>query len=204
MVLDTNSHRNVKVVADVSYHDGTIDWETLWNSGEIDEVIFRIGWSLGLDKKFQEYLSEAKRLGIPYSVYHFSIAENGYEAGVEADKLITWYNANELNTSMGVFYDLESWTTPGHTSDTISRDDYDEIIESYKTKLNDNGINMGVYASKSYAENRFNDYGRSQVTWIAQYNNQCYYQGTYRGWQYTSTATLPGINGDVDLSLFYY
>jgi uncharacterized protein YjdB/GH25 family lysozyme M1 (1,4-beta-N-acetylmuramidase) len=197
-------HKNVKVVADVSYHDGTIDWEALWNSGEIDEVIFRIGWSLGLDKKFQEYLSEAKRLGIPYSVYHFSIAENGYEAGVEADKLITWYNDNELNTTMGVFYDLEPWNTTGHTSDTITVEDYDEIIEAYKTKLNDNGINMGVYASKSYAENRFSEYGRTQVTWIAQYNNQCYYQGSYRGWQFTATGVVPGVNGYVDLSLFYY
>ena len=197
-------HRNVKVIADVSYHDGTIDWPTLWNSGEIDEVIFRIGWSIGLDKKFQEYLSEAKRLGIPYSVYHFSIAENAYEAGVEADTLITWYNDNELNTTMGVFYDLESWNTPGHTSDTITVEDYDEIIRAYKTKLNDSGINMGVYASKSYAENRLSEYGRTQVTWIAQYNNACYYQGSYRGWQFTDAGVVPGVNGYVDLSIFYY
>ena len=197
-------HSDVRIIADVSVHEGTIDFDSLWESGEIDGMIFRIGYSLGMDTRFTEYLANARRLGIPYSVYHFSIAENGTEAGMEADKLIKWYTDNNLNTEMGVFYDLESWKTARGNSDTITVAKYDEIIEAYKTALNNKGITMGIYASKNYAETRLSQYGRDNLTWIAQYNNTCTYKGTYRGWQFTSTGTLPGINGSVDLSLFYY
>ena len=199
-------HENVRILADVSYHNGTINFDELWASGEIDGIIFRIGWSLGMDRKFTEYLSNAKRLGIPYSVYHFSIAENAEEAAEEGRYLVNWYKNNNVNAEMGVFYDLEEWHNEdySHSDATITPAAYDSIIQSYKQVLNDNGISVSVYAGKNFAETRFTDYGRSQVQWIAQYNTRCTYGGTYRGWQFTSTATLPGINGNVDLSIFYY
>ena len=159
-----------------------------------------------MDRKFVEYSNEAKRLGIPYSVYHFSIAENGQEATDEATYLLRWYQNNNVNADMGVFYDLEEWHNDDytHSDATITPEKYDEIIKAYKAKLNENGLSVSVYAGKNFAETRFTDYGRSQVSWIAQYNYRCTYGGTYRGWQFTSTATLPGINGYVDLSVFYY
>ena len=198
-------HSNIKIVADVSFHNGTIDFDKLWASGQIDGIIFRIGWSLGMDRKFTEYVNNAKRLGIPYSVYHFSIAENAGEAADKARYLVNWYKNNNLNTDMGVFYDLEEWHNEdySHSDATITPETYDAIISSYKSVLNTNGISVSVYAGKNFAETRFTDYGRSQIGWIAQYNYRCTYGGTYRGWQYTSTATLPGINGNVDMSVFY-
>ena len=199
-------HSNIKVIADLSFHNGVIDWNTLWNSGEIDGVILRIGYSLGQDSQFLTYLSEAKRLGIPYSVYHFSIAENDYEATLEANSLVSWYQGSSLTPSMGVFYDIESWKNneDGHTSDGISIDTYDSIIRTYKSILNNNSIHMSLYTGKNYAETRLSEYGRSQIGWIAHYASDCGYQGSYRGWQYTSKGTLPGVNGYVDLSIFYY
>ena len=199
-------HSNIKIIADLSFHNGWVDWDTLWNSGEIDGVILRIGYSLGMDRMFTTYLAEAKRLGIPYSVYHFSIAENSSEALNEANHLVSWYNNNGVNPAYGVFYDIESWYNPedGHSSDGITIYDYDSIINTYKTTLNNNGINMSLYTGKNYAETRLSDYGRDQITWIAHYATDCGYQGSYRGWQYTSKGRLPGVSGNVDLSVFYY
>ena len=199
-------HSDIKIIADISFHNGVINWDELWASGEIDGVILRIGYSLGQDSQFLTYLSEARRLGIPYSVYHFSIAENSYEAALEANSLVGWYQNSGLTPSMGVFYDIESWYNKedGHTSDGISIETYDSIISTYKAILNNNGINMSLYTGKYYAENRLSDYGRSQIGWIAQYASDCTYGGSYRGWQYTSKGSLPGISGNVDLSIFYY
>ena len=199
-------HSNIKIIADLSFHNGWIDWDALWNSGEIDGVILRIGYSLGMDRMFQTYLSEARRLGIPYSVYHFSIAENAYEAQNEANYLVNWYRDNSLSPTYGVFYDIESWYNyeDGHSSDGISISDYDSIISTYKNTLNNNGISMSLYTGKNYAETRLSDYGRDQIGWIAHYATDCGYQGNYRGWQYTSKGSLPGVSGNVDLSVFYY
>ncbi len=197
-------HSNIKLIADLSYHNGDVDFTTLWNSGAIDGIIFRVGYSRTIDAKFDEYINEAKRLGIPYSVYHFSYAENGEEARLEAEHLVEWYKEYNLNPTMGVFYDIEGWSTKRSSSDYISISDYDGIISTYQTILNNNGINMSLYTGKYYAETRLSDFGRSVISWIAHYANNCGYMGSYRGWQYTSTGQLPGINGNVDLSIFYY
>ena len=128
------------------------------------------------------------------------------EAAEEGRYLVNWYKNNNVNAEMGVFYDLEEWHNEdySHSDATITPAAYDSIIQSYKQVLNDNGISVSVYAGKNFAETRFTDHGRSQVQWIAQYNTRCTYEGTYRGWQFTSTASLPGVNGNVDLSIFYY
>ena len=47
------------------------------------------------------------------------------------------------------------------------------------------------------------------VNWVAHYtkgglSQPTDYNGTYIGWQFTSTGRVNGITGDVDMSLFYY
>jgi len=199
-------HSNIKVIADISKHNGTIDWNQVWSSGQIDGVIMRIGYSLGMDSQFKNYLSEVNRLQIPYSVYHFTIAENESESQLEANNLVKWYQENQLSPYMGVFYDIESWENEedGHNSNNITKEMYDTIISTYKNILNNNGITMSLYTGKYYAENRLSQYARDQIGWIAHYASDCGYKGSYRGWQYTSKGTIPGINGYVDLSIFYY
>ncbi len=197
-------HENIKIIVDVSKHQGYIDWDALWTSGEIDGAILRIGYSLGMDSMFIYNLTQVNRLKIPYTIYHFSIAENAYEAQLEANCLVEWFTKNNLNPSMNVFYDIESWKEGFSSSDSISISDYDSIISTYKSILNNNGIGMSVYTGKNYAETRLSDYGRAQIGWIAHYATYCGYNGTYRGWQYTSKGSLPGVTGNVDLSIFYW
>ena len=197
-------HENIKIIADISKHQGYINWDVLWASGEIDGVILRVGYSLGMDSMFMYNLTQVNRLKIPYTIYHFSIAENAYEAQLEANHLVEWYTKNSLKPFMDVFYDIESWKEGNSSSDFISISDYDSIISTYKSILNNNGIGMSVYTGKNYAETRLSDYGRTQIGWIAHYASYCGYNGSYRGWQYTSKGSLQGISGNVDLSIFYW
>ena len=44
---------------------------------------------------------------------------------------------------------------------------------------------------------------QNKITWIAQWNNTCTYQSYYNVWQYTSKGTIPGINGNVDLNIYF-
>ena len=75
-------YSNIKLIIDVSAWQGNIDWNQLWASGEIDGVILRIAAGAEVeDEMFATYISEIKRLGIPYGIYIYSYAEN-YEEGV--------------------------------------------------------------------------------------------------------------------------
>ncbi len=190
-------------IIDVSVHNGKIDWNKVKNSG-IYGVILRIGYWSSEDNRFSEYISEVKRLGIPYGIYLFSYSGNTYEANIEADftnQMISKYN---LNPTLGIFYDLESWyISDDNNTNTITKDDYDAVINTYISNVSNfvgNRYKVGVYASTSYIYDRFNEGARKYVDWVADYRGYCGYQGNYSLWQYTSSGRVDGVNGNIDIS----
>ena len=82
----------------------------------------------------------------------------------------------------------------GENSYGISKDAYGQIITTFIDNTEKNlCIKTRVYSNKNYIETR-----------VAQWSNQLTYTGPYEGWQYTSDGSIPGINGRVDMSIFYY
>ena len=206
-VFDENGmliYSNVKMFIDVSSHQGTIDWDALWYSGQIDGVILRVGYWTEEDSKLSEYISNIKRLGIPYTVYLFSYAGNADEAKLEAQNMLNIILKYQLTPSMSLYYDIEGYSSYVDNSDHITQSDYQSIIETFIGIMKDNGYDAKVYSYYWYSLNRFNDVTRSYVDWIALYSNNNYYPYSWRGWQYTSTGSLPGINGNVDMNIFLY
>ncbi|MCI8569532.1 MAG: hypothetical protein HFJ11_06110, partial [Bacilli bacterium] len=202
---------NQKIVIDVSSHNGYINWNQVKNAGIVDGVILRLGYSVGfMDTKFLQNVKELNRLRIPYSVYLFSYAVNPYEAGLEADFVIRTIRNNPVHIASNLFsiyYDLESWKidSTGENSNEISKDAYGGIITTFCDKIKNNlGINARVYASKSYVYDRFPSYAWPYATWIAQWGPTITYKEAFEGWQYTNNGSVPGINGRVDMSIFYY
>lgn len=193
-------------VVDVSYHQGSIDWDKVYNSG-IYGVILRIGYWNTEDARFAEYINEVKRLGIPYGIYIFSYANTTNGASIEANftnSIIKKYN---LNPTLGIYYDLEDWyLSADNTSNTLSKADYDNIASTYINTVSSyvgSKYKVKIYANLNFVNNRFGDYARSQTDWIAHYASECGYKGNYSLWQYTSEATLDGIRGYVDMSYLY-
>jgi GH25 family lysozyme M1 (1,4-beta-N-acetylmuramidase) len=64
------------------------------------------------------------------------------------------------------------------------------------------GYTVRVYSYKFWAENKLDSYVRNKLDWIAQYSDNCTYSGSFTGWQYTSSGTVNGISGDVDISVW--
>ena len=202
---------NQKIVIDVSSHQGDINWDAVKNSGMVDAVILRAGYGVSwTDTYFQRNVQELNRLGIPYSVYLFSYAENANESSMEADNLINIIKNNGANIASNIFsiyYDLEDWTisSTGESDDGISKETYQAMFNSFSNKVS-SALNIAVkiYASKNFIETRFPNSLRPEVGWVAQWGPELTYNGTYEGWQYTSDGSVPGINGRVDMSIFYY
>ena len=205
-----NYARQIRVI-DISSHNGIIDWQTVKNSNQVDAVILRLGYGYGyVDSSFIRNKNELERLGIPYSVYLFSYAENAAEALMESNFLINTirnYNIHISSNVLGIYYDLEDWTinSTGENSYGISKDVYGQIITTFINNTEKNlCIKTRIYASKNYIETRFPDYAKNYATWVAQWSDNITYQGPYEGWQYTSNGSVPGISGIVDMSIFYY
>ena len=78
------------------------------------------------------------------------------------------------------------------------------VVRAFCETVRNAGYRPGIYASRSWYNNKLD---MSQLSayniWVAQYNTTCTYTGKYDIWQYTSTGSIPGIKGNVDLNIGY-
>ena len=189
---------------DVSEHQGRIDWNAVKASG-VDFAILRVGFgapSFGgrVDYQFNRNISECERLGIPYGVYVYSYAFDNQQAADEASVVIDCLSGH--NPRLPVYYDLEDRTiiADGRQSGIASR------AQTFCNKISSAGYKPGIYANLNWFNNILTDpvfKSGSWDHWIAQYNSQCHYTGSYSFWQYTSRGKVSGISGNVDMNYAY-
>ena len=197
--LGTN---NIKVI-DVSVYQGKINWDLVANSNMIYGVILRVGYYNTMDTSFLYNLNELKRLNIPYGIYLYSYTTSVSGAKKEADFVSRTIKDYNVEPTIGIFYDLEDWKAKSASSDAITKNMYDKIVNTFigsvKATVGDK-YKIGVYSGRWYAMNRLGAFAKSYVNWVAEYNKICKYDGSYFMWQYTSRGKVPGINGNVDIS----
>ena len=77
------------------------------------------------------------------------------------------------------------------------------IVEEYINTVNnynEGKYKVRVYSGRWYAMNKLGQAAKNHVDWVAEYNSTCKYDGAYSMWQYTSKGSIPGIEGNVDIS----
>ena len=106
------------------------------------------------------------------------------------------------NPRLPVYYDLEDKTiiADGRQSGIASR------AQTFCNEISSAGYKPGIYANLNWFNNILTDplfKSGSWDHWIAQYNSQCHYTGSYSFWQYTSRGKVSGISGNVDMNYAY-
>ena len=179
-------------VIDVSDWQSQIDWAKVKASGVVGAII-RYGDGNVLDKRFDENMRNAKAAGLHIGSYIFSRAKSIAEAQREAERL---FNAcKPYAPDMPLYIDLEASGLGKYA---------DECAIGFLVKMKALGGRGGVYANLNWWNNYLKvtarDYS-SNPFWIAQYNDTMDYKPADRMgmWQYTSSGTVDGINGKVDM-----
>ena len=210
--LDGNDNvfvKNAQGVIDVSEHQHEIDWDAVKNSG-VDGAIIRIsyGWDNGYDKQALRNIRECKRLGIPFGIYMYSYAEkaaDGAAEGADVVNLLKGAGVSPSDLTYPVYYDLEKWSWSGHHPPT-SPYVYQDIVASWWNQLVSAGYTkLGVYSYTNYLRGPLNSqYIHERTSWVASYGSRVGFPITtaLRGWQYTSSGSVNGIAGRVDLNAF--
>ena len=198
------SNSNKRPVAhgiDVSEHNGTINWDAVKNSGQVDFAILRVGYgddySYQDDKQWARNVSECERLGIPYGVYIYSYATSWSQLNSEVSHVKRLLKGH--NPSYPVYIDMEDDSTIGLGRNTLT-----QFAKSFCDQINSAGYTAGVYANLNWWNNylyasQLDNYER----WVAQYNSSCWYEGDYSLWQHSSSGSVPGISGNVDMNYEY-
>ena len=186
---------------DVSRYQGDIDWAQVAASG-VKFAILRAGSqnSSGpyIDPYFEQNYAGAKAAGIAVGAYIYTYAETEAE---QNDEILTILPALEGKTfEYPVFVDVEDKSLTG-----IGKTALTQLVKRYMDIIDQKGFVPGWYSYTNY----INSYLCPEVLadyplWVADYRSSLGYTGDYHIWQYTSSGSVPGISGKVDLNRDYH
>ena len=202
VLLKTTEQKGI----DVSKWNGTIDWNAVANAG-IDFAIIRVGYrgysagTLVEDPYFKQNIAGATKAGIKVGIYFFTQAITEAEAVEEASMAISLVSGYQLQ--LPIYFDTEDVDGNGR-ADKMSVAQRTAITKAFCETVKNAGYMPGVYASTSWYNNQLNVAELAGYDiWVAHYANVCGYKGKYHMWQYTSSGTVPGVNGRVDVNIRY-
>ena len=208
----TKSTSKIKAGIDVSKWQGNINWKSVKNAG-VEFAMIRIGYSgedsgkQYEDPYFEDNIKEAQDAGIEVGVYFFSYAKNENEAKTEAKWVINTLKKYNIKNCKYIAYDFESWNKNRVKNVSVSQINKNTI--AFLNYVKNSGYTPILYGNKNDLTNRFDtDKIVSSVSgckvWLAQYNDNETYSGNYNMWQYSSTGSVSGISGNVDLNVIYF
>ncbi len=202
---------------DVSRWQGTIDWTSVKGSG----VTF--AWSQAtrgaylVNANFTANMSNGKAAGVLMGAYHFAFPATN-SPSTEANYF--WATAGPYIKADGKtlmpMLDIETFS--GYVGASSYSDWANQWYNAVVAKAAAAGVTIKpvLYSSSSFMCN-FNSSCSGFGSWMANYNGQSSQTGTpwscctscnlwgggaWNFWQYTSTGSVPGISGNVDLDVF--
>lgn len=188
---------------DVSEFQGEVDWERVKAAG-YKFAMLRAGYGYNtIDKQFRRNASECNRIGLPVGVYWFCYAFSPEKAVQEADGCIDIIS--EYRLDYPVCYDIEQ-----ASADYIEKQGVSftpalakNVVKSFCDRIEAKGYYAMFYTNRNFLDTYLGtELSKRYAYWYARYADR--FDGTACGiWQYTSTGSVPGITGNVDLDLGY-
>ena len=162
---------------DVSKHDGTIDWQKVKNSGEVDFAILRAGYGKLISQKdvqFERNYSECKKYGIPTGCYWYSYAKSVSEIQTEARIFLEVIKGKQFEYPVYLDFEEKSQFNLGKAKCT-------EMAKAFLEILENAGYYAGMYCSSYYLTNFFDSSVKDNYTmWVAHYGvSKPSYSGNY-------------------------
>lgn len=187
---------------DVSSYQKKPDWKKVKQSG-VKFAILRIHQRSGIDTSFEHNYKGCCDNGILVGGYKLSYATTVAEAEKEANETLAVLKGRKLD--FPIFYDLE-W----ETQRKFSKSKLEAITLAFLRKIHSAGYRVGIYSNVDWFNNLFTPAMRDYDCWIARYPATDNGKVVERlrpaqgiGWQYSSKGKVPGIDGNVDMDVFY-
>ena len=192
----------VKFGIDISYHQGTIDWEQVKKSG-IQFVIMRAGYANTIDAKFTEYARNCTRLDIPFGVYWFSYALNEEMARKEARTCLGTIAPWKLSYPVCFDFEYASVDYAKKNGVNLTSEQIGNIAKAFLEEIEKSGYYAMNYTNHDFILKGFAKLTSRFDTWYARWTDQPSPGFDCGIWQYSSTGKIPGISTQVDLDVAY-
>ena len=206
--LDEDGETASRLGIDVSEYQPEVDWQQVKDYG-VDFVIVRLGYrgygeagKLVEDSMFRSHVEGALAAGLDVGVYFFSQAVNKEEAEEEAQFVLE--RIRDYDIKGPVVYDTEEIKNDTARTDDLDGKAFTDHCITFCDAVKAAGYETMIYANMKWMAftldlTRLTDYEK----WYADYEPlpQCPYEISM--WQYTETGQVPGINGNVDMNLWF-
>lgn len=193
---------------DVSKYQGEIDWNQVKDYG-IDFVIIRLGYrgyseegNLAVDEYYETNIQGALDAGLEVGVYFFSQAITNEEALEEAEFVLNYIE--DYDVTMPVVFDTEVIEIETARTYDIESQIFTDACVAFCDQIEEAGYDSMIYFNMVWSAFTLD---LEQLTaydkWYADYYDVPQYPYEFQMWQYTESATVPGIEGNVDLNIIF-
>lgn len=181
---------------DISRYQGNPDFSKVKTA--VDFCIIQAGYgkyAKQVDSSFERNYAECKKHGIPVGVYWFSYATTVEDAKKEAEACLSVIKGKQFEYP--VYFDVEGDALT--TKATVSA-----CCKAFCNALEKAGYYAGIYISRSPAQTHLdNTCITKYALWLAEYGPSLNWNGDVGIWQYSSSGSVPGISGNVDVDTSY-
>lgn len=182
---------------DVSYYQGQVDWSEVAASGR-RFAIARINHGTFMDPEFEANWTGIREAGLVRGAYQYF--EPGDDVAYQAEVAID--HVGVLGPGdLPVTLDVETTGGVGPEAVASAVGEWLDLVEA------GTGKRPMIYTGKYFwNDNVQSDAFTDSMLWIAAYGPPCpdtpNAWDDWAFWQYSSTGSVPGIDGDVDLNVF--
>lgn len=193
---------------DVSQWQGDIDWEKAKADG-VGFAMLRAGFGQGSpDTKFKRNISECNRLGIPCGIYWFSYAYTPDMAAKEALFALEAVRPYRLDFPIAFDYEGDSQSSAKKNGVPVTKALVSSLARAFCKAVESAGYYAMVYTNPAYLNQYYDaDIPKEFDIWLAQWPSKPNLEAkpAQAGgiWQYSSSGSVSGISGRVDMDAAY-
>lgn len=171
--------------------------------------MLRAGYGQGnVDPKFGRNASECERLGIPFGIYWFSYAYTPEMAAAEAASCLEAVKGRKLSYPVAYDFEGDSVEFAEKSGAAVTRELASAMARAFCGAVRAGGRYPMIYTNPSFLQRYFDaQLPREYDIWLAQWpaTPDLAAKPAQAGgiWQYTSSGSVSGISGRVDMDAAY-
>ena len=193
---------------DLSRYNSDVDFAKAKASG-IDYAMIRCGYRaygsglLVKDTSFETYITSALTNNVDVGVYFYTQAVTKDEAIEEANYVLDLIRPYKVTYPVAI--DVEAIENDSFRQEKLSASELTDIVIAFCDTIKSAGYTPLIYCNLLYFMDNV-ELSRLEAydKWFAGYQTAApYYPYKYTMWQYTSTGTVPGVSGNVDINICF-
>lgn len=173
---------------------GSIDWAKVKADGVEFAIVKATERNNYVDPFFKQNVAGAKAVGIKVGAYHFARFKDEQTMIAELNHFLSTIKG--VGLTYPAVLDIET------NEHKVGRSALTDLAVKFLEGIEKAGYFAMIYSGKSFLENTLDESKLNRFAkWVARYNSTLGRSSDI--WQYTSTGSINGIKGDVDVNWSY-